>query len=65
MFEIVKPGININFIKLRRIAFTFSALVIGVGLLSLLCIPPPSQSPPGVLAELPANVQLVRVGLLP
>jgi preprotein translocase subunit SecF len=36
MFEIVKPGININFIKLRRIAFTFSALVIGVGLLSLL-----------------------------
>ena len=36
MLEIVKPGININFIKLRRIAFTFSALVIGVGLLSLL-----------------------------
>ncbi len=36
MFEIVKPGININFIKLRPMAFAFSALVIGVGLLSLL-----------------------------
>ncbi|MBC8293313.1 MAG: protein translocase subunit SecF [Proteobacteria bacterium] len=35
MLEIVKPGININFIKLRRIAFAFSALVIGIGLLSL------------------------------
>ena len=36
MFEIVKPEININFIKLRPMAFTFSALIIGVGLLSLL-----------------------------
>jgi preprotein translocase subunit SecF len=36
MLEIVKPGININFIKLRPMAFAFSALVIGVGLLSLL-----------------------------
>jgi len=36
MFEIVKHGINIDFIKLRRLAFTLSAGTLAVGLASLL-----------------------------
>ena len=35
MFQIVKPGININFIKLRKMAFVFSAMLIFGGIASL------------------------------
>ncbi|MFT4569907.1 MAG: preprotein translocase subunit SecF [Hyphomicrobiaceae bacterium] len=36
MFQIVKPGVNINFIKARPVAFAFSAIVIAAGLVSLI-----------------------------
>ncbi|MFP6626621.1 MAG: protein translocase subunit SecF [Deltaproteobacteria bacterium] len=35
MLEIIKPGVNINFIRMRKVAFSFSALLIVAGLLSL------------------------------
>ncbi len=35
MLQIIKPGVNINFIRMRKVAFSFSALLVVAGLLSL------------------------------
>lgn len=36
MFQIIKPGVNVNFIQARPIAFGFSAILIVAGLVSLI-----------------------------
>lgn len=35
MFELIKPNTNIDFMKMRPMAFTFSAILTGLGLLAL------------------------------
>ncbi len=36
MFEIIKPGININFMGNRKKAFTFSGVLVGLSVLVLI-----------------------------